>query len=228
MFTPQQIEQISFGKQTFGGYDIDAVDALLEPLTEDYVTLYKENALLKSKMRVLVSKLEEYRKNEASMKDAIVNAQKTCDLMIKEAEAKCTQMLSQASENAVESTKNADALIEEEHRRVEEAKKAAAAKIQEIQDQMNACVQALERIKTANRPAAPKAVVSEPAAQTDPAPAVDPADAVADEIASSLEALVGPAEEIHTKAEAKHASGNTGTWGDKELKFGWNYPNSQE
>ena len=24
MFTPQQIEQISFGKQTFGGYDMQA------------------------------------------------------------------------------------------------------------------------------------------------------------------------------------------------------------
>ena len=74
MFTPQQLEQISFGKQTFGGYDMNDVDEFLEPLIEDYVTLYKENALLKSKMRVLVGKLEEYRKNEASMKDAIVNA----------------------------------------------------------------------------------------------------------------------------------------------------------
>ena len=81
MFTPQQIDQISFKKATFGGYDMEQVDEFLEPLTEDYVTLYKENALLKSKMKVLVSKLEEYRKNEASMKDAIVNAQKTCDIV---------------------------------------------------------------------------------------------------------------------------------------------------
>ena len=48
MFTPQQIEQVSFSKVTFGGYDIQSVDAFLEPLTEDYITLYKENALLKS------------------------------------------------------------------------------------------------------------------------------------------------------------------------------------
>ena len=97
MFTPQQLEQISFGKQTFGGYDMNDVDEFLEPLIEDYVTLYKENALLKSKMRVLVGKLEEYRKNEASMKDAIVNAQKTCDKMVREAEEKCSKMLSDAN-----------------------------------------------------------------------------------------------------------------------------------
>ena len=62
MMTPQQIEQISFSRATFGGYDMQSVDAVLEPLTEDYLNLYKENALLKSKMRVLVAKLEEYRK----------------------------------------------------------------------------------------------------------------------------------------------------------------------
>ena len=112
MFTPQQIEQISFSRATFGGYDMQSVDEFLEPLTEDYITLYKENALLKSKMRVLVGKLEEYRKNEASMKDAIVNAQKTCDMMVKEAEAKCTQMLSDANAAAAENAKFADALAQ--------------------------------------------------------------------------------------------------------------------
>ena len=100
MFTPQQIDQVSFGRSTFGGYDMQQVDEFLEPLTEDYVTLYKENALLKSKMRVLVGKLEEYRKNEASMKDAVINAQKTCDKMVAEAQAKCAQMLNNASATA--------------------------------------------------------------------------------------------------------------------------------
>ena len=102
MLTPQEIENISFEKATFGGYNMQSVDELLEPLTEDYITLYKENALLKSKMKVLVAKLEEYRNNEDSMKDAIVNAQKTCDLMVKEAEAKCTQLLNDANAAAIE------------------------------------------------------------------------------------------------------------------------------
>ena len=156
MFTPQQIEQISFGKQPFGGYDMEQVDEFLEPLTEDYITLYKENALLKSKMRVLVGKLEEYRKNEASMKDAIVNAQKTCDMMVKEAEAKCTQMLSEANVVAAENTKNADVLIAEENARVEEARQAASTKIEAIEEQLRACLQTLADIRTANRPAAPE------------------------------------------------------------------------
>ena len=152
MFTPQQIEQVSFGRAAFGGYDMQAVDEFLEPLLEDYITLYKENALLKSKMKVLVGKLEEYRNNESSMKDAIVNAQKTCDKMVKEAEAKCTQMLTDANAAAAENAKNADSLIAAENERVEEARRVAAAKISELQDQIRTCITALDRIKEANRP----------------------------------------------------------------------------
>ena len=161
MFTPQQIDQISFGRATFGGYDMQQVDEFLEPLTEDYVTLYKENALLKSKMRVLVGKLEEYRKNEASMKDAVLNAQKTCDKMVAEAEAKCAKMLNNASALAAQKTAPVAApaapasedQIAAENARVEEARKVAAAKISELQEQLKTCIQALERIKGANAPA---------------------------------------------------------------------------
>ena len=127
MFTPQQIDQISFTKATFGGYNMQQVDEFLEPLTEDYVTLYKENALLKSKMRVLVGKLEEYRKNEASMKEAVVNAQKTCDKMVAEAEAKCAKMLGEASSMATNNTQVSDAQVAAENARLEEARKVAAA-----------------------------------------------------------------------------------------------------
>ena len=209
MITPQQIEQIAFNRVTFGGYDMQAVDEFLEPLTEDYITLYKENALLKSKMKVLVGKLEEYRNNEASMKDAIVNAQKTCDLMVKEAEAKCTQMLSEANATAAENLRNSDALIAAEEARVEEAKKVATAKIDELQSQLRSCMNALERIKANNQPAQ---------ATTDSL-----AGAVADEIAANLQALVGTAEETAPKAEPRHPISDTTTSKFANLQFGRNY-----
>ena len=214
MFTPQQIDEISFDKAVFGGYDMASVDEFLEPLTEDYITLYKENALLKSKMRVLVEKLEEYRRNEASMRDAIVNAQKTCDKMVREAEAKCTKMLNDANAAAAENAKNAGTLIAAENARVEDAKKAAAAKISEIQDQMKTCIQALERIKTANRPIS--------VTTADAAVSTTDADAVADEISSNLEALVGTTEDTAPKAEPRHPQSDT-TSKFANLQFGRNY-----
>ena len=205
MFTPQQIDQISFGRSTFGGYDMQQVDEFLEPLTEDYVTLYKENALLKSKMRVLVGKLEEYRKNEASMKEAVANAQKTCDKMVMEAEAKCAKMMANANASvsantavAAEASRNSDALVAAENARVEEARRSAAAKINELQDQLRTCIQALERIKGANAPvqapaaAAPVMPVTPVAPVVPAAPAVEvKSDDVADEIAQNIEAMIG-------------------------------------
>ena len=209
MFTPQQIEEISFGKATFGGYDMNDVDEFLEPLTEDYITLYKENALLKSKMRILVGKLEEYRKNEVAMKDALADAQATCDKMVAEAEAKCAQMLT-ATTTAARNTSAADALVAAENSRVEEARKAAAAKIEEIQEQMRSCIQALDRIKNANQPA----------------PAVAPAltaDEVADEISMNLEAMMGTTVETKPKAEPRHPSHDSTTSKFANLQFGRNY-----
>ena len=224
MFTPQQIEQVSFGRATFGGYDMQAVDEFLEPLTEDYITLYKENALLKSKMRVLVGKLEEYRKSEASMKEAVVNAQKTCDKMVMEAEAKCAQMLKNASATAAASAataaaQNNEAAIAAENERVEEARRAAAAKINELQEQLRSCIQALDRIKNANAPAVPvKAEPVKPAFDFD-------SDDVASEISKNLESLVGTTDDVAPKAEPKHPVNDTTTskFSTLNLQFGRNY-----
>jgi cell division initiation protein len=219
MFTPQQIEQISFSRATFGGYDMQAVDEFLEPLTEDYITLYKENALLKSKMKVLVGKLEEYRNNEASMKAAIVNAQKTCDMMVKDAEAKCTQMLNDANIMASENSRNADALIAAEEARVDEARRVARNKIEELETQIRSCLNALERIKENNRPADVSAFDYDRIESAAPSST----DAVADEISANLQALVGTTEDIAPKAEPRHPINETTTSKFANLQFGRNY-----
>ncbi|MBQ8359992.1 MAG: DivIVA domain-containing protein [Oscillospiraceae bacterium] len=221
MLTPQEIEQISFGRATFGGYDMESVDEFLEPLIEDFTTLYKENALLKSKMKVLVSKLEEYRSNEASMKDAIVNAQKTCDLMVKEAEAKCTQMLNDANAAAIENAKNADALIAAEEARVEDARKTACDKIDELKEQILSCVKALDRIKAANPPA-PSTETGVFDYEKVEAKAQTETDTMADEISATLQNLIGTTEEPIPTAEPKHPTTDT-TGKFKDLQFGPNY-----
>ena len=232
MFTPQQIDQISFGKATFGGYNMQQVDEFLEPLTEDYVTLYKENALLKSKMRVLVGKLEEYRKNEKAMKEAAAVAQKNAEKMIKDAEAKCAQMMSQAQMAAqamprtvpAQAVAQNDALIAAESARVEEARRTANTRINEIQDQMRSCIQALERIKSAN----PAPEASKPAPVKSTGMEYD-SDAVADEISQNLEALVGTTVDTAPKAAPKHPvnEATTNRFSSLNLQFGRNYDPTQ-
>lgn len=247
MITPQQIDQIAFSKATFGGYNMQQVDEILEPLTEDYVALYKENALLKSKMRVLVGKLEEYRKNEASVKEAAASAKKACDKMVAEAEAKAAALIQKAQAEAQAAAQAApvvaapavsgaetEALVAAEEAKLAEARKLTSSRINEIQDQMRSCIQALDRIK-ANNPVpaeeqeAPKA--SKPADEAPAVKAAAPAadffnsNSVADEISQSLEALVGTTQDVAPKAPPKHPThdATTSRFTNLNLQFGRNY-----
>ncbi len=224
MITPQQIEEVSFNRATFGGYDMQSVDEFLEPLTEDYVTLYKENALLKSKMRVLVGKLEEYRNNEASIKEAMRSTQASCDQMVRDTEAKCARMLQEANRTAASGAMDAASFIESENARVLEARQLATDKLLSLESQLRGCLEILERVRMENLPQEPVfPVYEEP-----PIPGVEPedtaaskADAVADEISQSLEAMMGALEDHAPKAEPQHPE-EASTNKFSNLKFGRN------
>ena len=82
MLTPQEVSEHAFAKASFGGYNMAMVDEFLDLLTEDYTTLYKENATLKAKMKVLVDKLEEYRSTEEAMRKALLTAQRIADAVL--------------------------------------------------------------------------------------------------------------------------------------------------
>lgn len=240
MFTPQQIDQITFEKAVFGGYDMASVDELLEPLTQDYVTLYKENALLKSKMRVLVEKLEEQRGNENKMKQTLLAAQKTSEDMVREAEAKCAAMLRQAEKDAGEKVKNADSAVAAESARVEAAKAEANRAIAQIEAQLAACMDRIRKAKSAEdlQPAGGSAKAEAPKQEKKDAPRVSAydfdsepdrveatADEVADEIAMNLEKLVGsaPEEQPVPRATGRLNRPESITSKFTNLQFGKNY-----
>ena len=88
MLTPQDVSSRVFPKAMMGGYNMASVDEFLDVLTDDYTTLYKENAALKAKMKVLVDKVEEYRATEDAMRAALLAAQKMANSIVEDAEKK--------------------------------------------------------------------------------------------------------------------------------------------
>ena len=85
--------------------------------------------------------------------------------------------------------------------------------------QLKACVDLLEQIRTAHRPA-------EPAPVAEPETVQDQAGAVADEISQNLEAIIGEAEEPAVKPEpAPFRAELEATTKFVGLKFGTNGPN---
>lgn len=246
MLTPQQIQEISFEKALFGGYDMASVDDVLEPLTEDYLTLYKENSVLKSKMRILVEKLEEYRKQEASMQSAILAAQKTCEQMTVDAEKKCAKMLRDAEEAASAKAQNADAMIGSETERLEAAQKATAQFIDGMERRLKRQLELLDELRRQELPAQEPVPAAEPARPFDydkdpiaPSPE-EKADALIEEIGMHIEESMDlpeavPAED--TPDEEPAAEETASLHGElspakqkvfEELRFGRNYDPTKE
>ena len=96
MITAQDIREKTFEKSKFSGYDMASVDDFLEELADDVTASQKENAVLKSKMKVLVDKIEEYRANEEALNMAILSAQKLAVQIESEARQRANAMLADA------------------------------------------------------------------------------------------------------------------------------------
>ncbi len=122
MLTPQEVADKKFGKAFMGGYDMSVVDDFLEALTEDYTSLYKENALLKNKIRVLVDKLEEYRSVDESMRKTWREAQKNAEEMIVQAKATADKMVADAKQETDERMAEINRQIETEEFRLATAR----------------------------------------------------------------------------------------------------------
>ena len=151
MLTPQDLQEVSFEKARIGGYVMKSVDEFLEPLMEDYVTLYKENAVLKSKMRLLVERLEAYRANEANIKAAAEKTKQEADELLADARRRSDEMVSKAKDDA--RIVGIDAAAAAESDRLRLAKEATADFVQAVEAQIARQQQALEALKSLDLPA---------------------------------------------------------------------------
>lgn len=127
MLTPQEISEKEFVKAVFGGYDMSGVDEFLETLAADYAALYKENGILKSKIKVLVEKVEEYRSTEDAMRMALLTAQKMGDDMVKEAKEKSDALITTAQSESEQKLADMKQQLAEEEARLKVAKEATEA-----------------------------------------------------------------------------------------------------
>lgn len=100
MITAQDIREKAFEKMRIGGYDTAAVDDFLDEIADDLTACQKENTVLKSKMKVLVSKIEEYRANEEALNMAVLSAQKLAVQIETEARERAAAMIADADAKA--------------------------------------------------------------------------------------------------------------------------------
>jgi len=124
MITAQDIREKAFEKQRIGGYDMASVDDFLEELADDITAYQKENAVLKSKMKVLVDKIEEYRANEEALNMAVLSAQKLAVQIEAEARSRAAAMIADADNQVKAAVGSIEDQAVAEEQRLQAAKAA--------------------------------------------------------------------------------------------------------
>lgn len=184
MLTPQEITDKKFDKVMVWGYDMNGVDSFLETVEADYTQLYKENITLKSKMKVLIAKIDEYRKVDESMRRALLGAQTMAAEIVerakKESEEREQQVEQEVSRKLAEMTEH----IAAEEQRLEEAKTSAQVFIDRMLGMYEKEREALLALR--DREFAPSAAPAAAAAAPAPSAAVPPTAAPAAEEDDSL------------------------------------------
>ena len=178
MLTPQEVSERAFSKASFGGYNVSQVDEFLDVLTGDYSTLYSENAVLKSKMKVLVDKVEEYRSTEEAMRKALMTAQRMADELVKEAEQKKAQIIAEAEAEAVRRKEELTEQLAAEEYRLQTAQQATAVFVEQVRALQADQTQLLDRLQNLC---------------PTPAPAADPVDQAVEEIDDNVQRLLAQA-----------------------------------
>ncbi len=193
MITAQDIREKTFEKAKFGGYDMASVDDFLEELAEDVTAAQKENAVLKSKMKILVDKIEEYRANEEALNMAVLSAQKLAVQIESEARSRAAAMLAEADRQVNAKIGSITEQAEAEENRLAAAKAATLKFLDSMREVCDKQMQTIEDIGNGFIPeekAAAEAAKAEAAAQAAAAQAAAQAAAASQVSQSSIEDAV--------------------------------------
>lgn len=120
MLSVEDIRNVQFTKN-LGGYKTGEVDDFLDRCEETVATLLAEKADLTAKMNILADKLMEYRKDEDSLRTALLDAHKMADQIEKEAKEKAAAILSEARDKSERVLEDAKAGIAAENAELKRA-----------------------------------------------------------------------------------------------------------
>ena len=169
MISAQDIREKAFGKSRKDGYDMESVDDFLEEVADSITAYQKENAVLKSKMKVLVDKIEEYRANEGALNQAILSAQKLAVQIENDARSRSAAMLEEAENKVHDILGGITDQTALEEKKLAEAKAATEKFFDGVRAMCSAQLKNLDNIAQATPPKeapeapAPKAVPAAPA-----------------------------------------------------------------
>ncbi len=111
MLTPAQLKAYEFKQAGRNAYKADDVDAFLAQIQIDYEKMFRENSELIKRVSLLAEKVEEYKRDENEIKDAVVSAQKAARVIVLEAEESVSDSRTEAESILAAAKGEADIII---------------------------------------------------------------------------------------------------------------------
>lgn len=96
MLTIDEIREVSFRRAGKNGYNAADVDEFIDDVTDTVEQLLAEKNDCLRKMDILASKIEQYREDEETVRNALLTSQKLSDTKIKEAQDKADYLIKSA------------------------------------------------------------------------------------------------------------------------------------
>jgi cell division initiation protein len=123
MLTPIDIDNKTFKKSKFGGYNINDVETFLVEVMNDYEILYKSNAELKDKVSAMQESLSYYKSLEEGVNRSVENAYSEADELKKSAEKEAEIIKKEAKIYATQEKEEIKSEILKKQVELEEIKK---------------------------------------------------------------------------------------------------------
>lgn len=96
MLTIDEIREVSFRRAGKNGYNAADVDEFIDDVTDTVEQLIAEKNDCVRKMDILANKIEQYREDEETVRNALLTSQKLSDTKIKEAQDKADYLIKSA------------------------------------------------------------------------------------------------------------------------------------
>lgn len=141
MLTIDEIKEVKF--RTGRGssyYRAEDVDAFIDEVVETYEHLNAEKAELVHKMDILATRIEQYRSDEETVRNALLSAQKVADSTLKEANEKAEDIIANAEQEAKQIHTTAQNEILKEKEDLEALHRLAAEMRADIFTKMKNCI----------------------------------------------------------------------------------------
>lgn len=142
MLTPDQIKSKEFHTTGKSSYKAEEVDEFLEEIHASYDQMFRENGNIIKKISILANKVEEYKKDEDSLRQALLSAQKLADRIVAEAKENSAKELSEAKEKAEKAVAEANAQAK---KILDDARTAADAKVHDANKQADEIIGGINR-----------------------------------------------------------------------------------